>query len=123
LVFGIFLVLMLTACYDRGSNPDGAATPERGKSESPQALRENSTNAAAVKGGSGAQGSSAQGSGAQNSALGDTTTKKVPFHTKIHLYIENSGSMNGYVNGNTAFKNMLGDLLVNLKYEFGAHNI
>jgi len=52
-----------------------------------------------------------------------TDTIKVPFHTRINLYIENSGSMNGYVTGNTGFKNMLGDLLVNLKYEFGAQNI
>ena len=51
------------------------------------------------------------------------TAKKVPFHTKLNLYIENSGSMNGYVNGNTTFKNALGDLLVYLKYEFGEQNI
>src|SRR5690554_1127309 len=51
------------------------------------------------------------------------TAKNVPFHTKVNLYIENSGSMNGYVNGNTTFKNALGDLLVYLKYEFGEQNI
>src|SRR5690606_8791378 len=33
------------------------------------------------------------------------TAKKVPFHTKLNLYIEKSGSMIGYVTGNATFKN------------------
>ncbi|WP_118195594.1 hypothetical protein [Albibacterium indicum] len=43
--------------------------------------------------------------------------------TKVALYIENSGSMNGYVTGNTEFKNAIGDLLVLLKFHYGEENI
>lgn len=43
--------------------------------------------------------------------------------TQINLYLENSGSMNGYVAGNTDFKNALSDLLVLLKYHYGEENI
>lgn len=41
----------------------------------------------------------------------------------INIYIENSGSMNGYVNGNTEFKNAIRDLFVLLKYNYGEKNI
>jgi hypothetical protein len=37
----------------------------------------------------------------------------------INVYIENSGSMDGYVNGNTEFKGAIRDLLVLLKYYYG----
>src|SRR5690606_13341428 len=76
------------------------------------------------------EGVSASGEDAADNTALDTdgnavvdTAKKVPFHTKLNLYMENSGSMNGYVNGNTTCKNALGDLLVYLKYEFGEQNI
>ncbi|KAA6325629.1 hypothetical protein EZS27_025175 [termite gut metagenome] len=36
----------------------------------------------------------------------------------INVYIENSGSMDGYVNGNTEFKDAIRDLLVELKYHY-----
>ena len=42
---------------------------------------------------------------------------------KIKLYIENSGSMFGYVNGRTQLKDMLQNLLVDLKYEYNEENI
>lgn len=42
---------------------------------------------------------------------------------KINLYIENSGSMNGYVNGSTQFKEALQNLLVDLKFVYGEENI
>ncbi|MFT6841830.1 MAG: hypothetical protein ACJASR_000592 [Psychroserpens sp.] len=42
---------------------------------------------------------------------------------KIKLYIENSGSMFGYVNGRTQLKDMLQNLLVDLKYEYDEENI
>lgn len=40
----------------------------------------------------------------------------------INVYIENSGSMDGYVNGNTEFKGAIRDLLVMLKYHYGEKN-
>ena len=36
----------------------------------------------------------------------------------INLYIENSGSMNGYVNGSTEFKELLVELIVDLRHIF-----
>jgi hypothetical protein len=41
----------------------------------------------------------------------------------INVYIENSGSMDGYVNGRTEFKDAIRDLLVNLKYYYDEKNI
>lgn len=41
----------------------------------------------------------------------------------INVYIENSGSMDGYVNGKTEFKGAIRDLLVDLKYYYGEKNI
>jgi len=41
----------------------------------------------------------------------------------INLYIENSGSMDGYVTGQTAFKGAIRDLLVMLKYYYDETNI
>ncbi len=41
----------------------------------------------------------------------------------IHIYIENSGSMNGYVEGQTEFKGAIRDLLVLLKYHYDEENI
>jgi len=48
---------------------------------------------------------------------------KEPSLVKINLYIENSGSMNGYVSGRTQFKDALQNLLVDLKFPFGEENI
>lgn len=42
---------------------------------------------------------------------------------KIKLYIENSGSMSGYVNGLTQLKDMIQNLLVDLKYIYDEQNI
>ncbi|SIR14580.1 hypothetical protein [Maribacter ulvicola] len=42
---------------------------------------------------------------------------------KVKLYIENSGSMFGYVNGGTQLKNMLQNLLVDLKHKYDEDNI
>jgi len=41
----------------------------------------------------------------------------------INVYIENSGSMDGYVNGNTEFKGAIRDLLVLLKHYYGQEQI
>jgi hypothetical protein len=37
---------------------------------------------------------------------------------KVNVYIENSGSMDGYVNGNTEFRGAIRDLLVLLKHDY-----
>lgn len=48
----------------------------------------------------------------------------VPINPNINVYIENSGSMDGYINGNTEFKGAIRDLLVLLKHYYGnANNI
>jgi len=41
----------------------------------------------------------------------------------VNVYIENSGSMNGYINGNTQFKSAIQDMLVLLKYQYDEKNI
>jgi len=41
----------------------------------------------------------------------------------VNVYIENSGSMDGYVNGNTEFKGAIRDLLVLLKHYYGEDKI
>lgn len=41
----------------------------------------------------------------------------------VNVYIENSGSMNGYINGNTEFKSAIQDMLVLLKYQYEEKNI
>lgn len=46
-----------------------------------------------------------------------------PSKTKVNVYIENSGSMDGFVNGITEFKDVLGNLLVDLKYYYDEENI
>ena len=46
----------------------------------------------------------------------DSETNVTPI---INVYIENSGSMDGYVNGNTEFKGAIRDLLVLLKHYYG----
>ena len=50
-------------------------------------------------------------------------SKKTAENYFIDIYIENSGSMNGYVNGNTQFKEAIRDLFVLLKYHYGENNI
>jgi hypothetical protein len=40
----------------------------------------------------------------------------------VNVYIENSGSMDGYVNGNTRFKGAIRDLLVLLRHYYGQEN-
>ncbi len=51
-----------------------------------------------------------------NNSTQVTTT---PIKPNINVYIENSGSMDGYVNGNTEFKGAIRDLLVLLKHYYG----
>ncbi|RKS14308.1 hypothetical protein [Flavobacterium sp. 120] len=50
----------------------------------------------------------------------DTNESKDYF---VNVYIENSGSMNGYVQGNTQFKGAIRDLLVMLKYYYDEKNL
>jgi len=121
-IYLITLLLFLTfsACYER---------PTSDRSSRTENVEESDRSEKANRSGSVEDGPALGEDAADNKKL-DTdvtgvadTTKKVPSHTKLNLYIENSGSMNGYVNGNTTFKNGLGDLLVYLKYEFGEENI
>jgi hypothetical protein len=44
-------------------------------------------------------------------------------NVSINVYIENSGSMDGYVNGGTEFKGAIRDLLVMMKYHYGEDKI
>ncbi|TDE04277.1 hypothetical protein [Flavobacterium sandaracinum] len=53
----------------------------------------------------------------------DKSPSGPPKNYFVNIYIENSGSMNGYVNGNTQFKGAIRDLLVMLKYYYGEKNI
>jgi len=46
-----------------------------------------------------------------------------PQNVAVNVYIENSGSMNGYINGNTEFKSAIQDMLVLLKYQYEEKNI
>jgi len=70
--------------------------------------------------------------------LAEEGTEIVPLHSQtderpakenrrvnpnINIYIENSGSMNGYINGYTDFKGAIRDLLVLLKYHYDSQNI
>jgi len=50
----------------------------------------------------------------------ETTASK---NVAVNVYIENSGSMNGYINGNTEFKSAIQDMLVLLKYQYDEKNI
>jgi hypothetical protein len=52
-----------------------------------------------------------------NTSIRDTTP------VNINIYIENSSSMNGYVNGNTEFKSAIGRLLVDIKYHYEAERL
>ena len=42
---------------------------------------------------------------------------------KVNVYIENSFSMDGYINGQTAFKDAIREMLVMLKYHYDERNI
>jgi hypothetical protein len=59
----------------------------------------------------------------------ENTTAPAPAATtrpdvnSINLYVENSGSMNGYVSGTTRFKQMVGDLIVNLRHTYNEDSI
>jgi hypothetical protein len=52
-----------------------------------------------------------------------TKVKKSPTINNINVYIENSGSMDGYVNGNYEFKDAIGSLLVKLLYYYNQEHI
>ena len=51
--------------------------------------------------------------------ISDTLVQQSKIKPTINVYIENSGSMDGYVNGQTEFKGAIRDLLVMLKYYYG----
>lgn len=53
----------------------------------------------------------------------DNLVTKESTPVQVNLYIENSGSMNGYVSGRTQFKDALQNLLVDLKFSYGEENI
>ncbi|MDG4945760.1 hypothetical protein NMK71_04980 [Weeksellaceae bacterium KMM 9713] len=53
----------------------------------------------------------------------EITNKSSVASLKVQLFIENSGSMFGYVNGRTKFKDVINNLLVDLKYYYGEDNI
>jgi hypothetical protein len=47
----------------------------------------------------------------------------LPVNPTVNVYIENSGSMDGYVKGKTEFKGAIRDLLVLLKYHYDENSI
>jgi len=51
------------------------------------------------------------------------TSSILAINPTINVYIENSGSMDGYVNGNTEFKGAIRDLLVLLRHYYESENI
>lgn len=101
--------LLISGCYERPGNRDTGASEKTTK-----AIAENDLTAEVTENASGKLDSS-------GAATDEKAVSKGP--TKVALYVENSGSVNGYVNGNTEFKNALGDLLVLLKFHYGEENI
>ncbi|MDR2424937.1 MAG: hypothetical protein LBD59_09480 [Prevotellaceae bacterium] len=61
--------------------------------------------------------------GGNTAVEGKDTVKTEQIKPLINVYIENSGSMDGYVKGNTEFKGAIRDLLVMLKYHYDESNI
>lgn len=51
------------------------------------------------------------------------TVKPLSIDPVVNIYIENSGSMDGFVNGITAFKDAIGKMLAKLKYYYGEDNV
>ena len=51
------------------------------------------------------------------------TVKPLAVNPKVNIYIENSGSMDGFVNGITDFKSTIGKLLAKLKYYYDEDNV
>lgn len=51
------------------------------------------------------------------------TVKALAVNPVVNIYIENSGSMDGFVNGITAFKDAIGKLLAKLKYYYDEDNV
>lgn len=61
------------------------------------------------------------GKSTDNAADRHAENKAIKFNT--HIYIENSGSMDGYVNGNTEFKDAIDHVLVMLNSTYGTPEI
>lgn len=53
----------------------------------------------------------------------EDSTKVSHQDIKVNIYIENSGSMDGFVKGRTNFKNDIGYLLVSIKCHYGEDNV
>jgi hypothetical protein len=71
-------------------------------------------------------GQSSRKRGGSVSSQIDTTKIAPPdidVKLSVNVYIENSGSMDGYINGNSNFKGAIRDLLVMLKYHYDAQNM
>lgn len=51
------------------------------------------------------------------------TIKPLSVNPVVNIYIENSGSMDGFVNGITDFKSTIGKLLAKLKYYYDEENV
>ncbi|MGL2988262.1 hypothetical protein ACSVH5_11765 [Flavobacterium sp. RSSA_27] len=58
-----------------------------------------------------------------DSKIENTKTNKTPVVTSIDIYIENSLSMSGYINGNTSFKNNIRELITELEYFYGKNKV
>lgn len=58
--------------------------------------------------------------GKNETSIRETNLQKKPV---VNVYIENSGSMDGFVNGLTQFKDAIGKMLVDLKYYYGDKNV
>lgn len=63
-----------------------------------------------------------QGGNEETSQKTDTV-KPLTVNPKVNIYIENSGSMDGFVNGITDFKSTIGKLLAKLKYYYDEENV
>ena len=56
--------------------------------------------------------------------LGDEKPSSEPRHDiKVNIYIENSGSMDGFVKGLSSFKSDIGNLLTDVKFHYDEENI
>ena len=61
--------------------------------------------------------------GNENPIQQTDTVKPLTIKPVVNIYIENSGSMDGFVNGITSFKDAIGKLLAKLKYYYDEDNV
>ena len=60
----------------------------------------------------------------QDSIIVETPTQPTPKQTQtLHVFIENSGSMNGYINATSDFQMAIGRTIQLMKFKYGEENI